>query len=288
MPSTTTQRKLASQFIAVTNATKESAAHYLRTANYNLDAAINLYFSSADAEQAAGQPSPDEDLNKMFDGLLSQQDREADESNNTMGAESLEQYVGQLGVNHVNYELFVLLDIVEAEGLGQISRKGFVNGWRAVMLNRDYQVEATISSQKRYVRKCIDQLPGNATQFKKLYQRAFLTGKEPQQKAVDKDIAMVFWDMLFDPAVHPWRSKHVNWLEVWKGFLEEKWKRSVNRDMWNQTLIFAGKTMEDETLGFWNEDQAWPSVIDDFVAWCRETNVVAAAKGGAETMEVDE
>jgi DCN1-like protein 1/2 len=53
--------------------------------------------------------------------------------------------------------------------------------------------------------------------------------------------------------------------------------------MWNMTLNFAIKCVEDETLSFWSEDGAWPSVIDDFVAWCKEKGIVKAN----EAMEVD-
>lgn len=54
--------------------------------------------------------------------------------------------------------------------------------------------------------------------------------------------------------------------------------------MWNMILEFATKTMSDETLSFWNEDGAWPSVIDDFVAWCREKGV---GKADSALMDVD-
>lgn len=39
--------------------------------------------------------------------------------------------------------------------------------------------------------------------------------------------------------------------------------------MWNQTLEFAIQSVRDESLSFWNEDGAWPSVIDDFVTWLK-------------------
>lgn len=48
------------------------------------------------------------------------------------------------------------------------------------------------------------------------------------------------------------------------------------------TLEFAVKSLSDESLSFWNEDGAWPSVIDDFVEWCREKGI-----GKADGMDVD-
>lgn len=39
--------------------------------------------------------------------------------------------------------------------------------------------------------------------------------------------------------------------------------------MWNETLKFAQLTLDDEALGFWNEEASWPSVIDEFVEWIK-------------------
>lgn len=63
-----------------------------------------------------------------------------------------------------------------------------------------------------------------------------------------------------------------------------RWTRTASRDLWNQTLLFAEKSVEDETLGFWSEEQAWPALIDEFVVWCREKGIAKAA-GGGEGME---
>ena len=52
--------------------------------------------------------------------------------------------------------------------------------------------------------------------------------------------------------------------------MNEKWNKSVNKDMWNQTFEFYLKTLEDETLSFWSEDSAWPGVIDEFVVYVKE------------------
>jgi DCN1-like protein 1/2 len=116
-----------------------------------------------------------------------------------------------------------------------------------------------------------------------VYRHTFVAGKEPNQKALSLENALVYWGLLFTAPGRPWITKSQNWLDLWTAFLKEKWTRSVNRDMWNMTLEFATKTMADEALSFWSEDGAWPSVIDDFVAWCRERGV-----GKAETMDVDQ
>lgn len=97
------------------------------------------------------------------------------------------------------------------------------------------------------------------------------------------DNAKVYWDVLFSPPGMAWKTKNNDWLALWNSFLDEKWTRSVNKDMWNMAFEFALKSMEDESLSFWNEDGAWPSVIDDFVEWCRQKGIAKV-----ETMDVDD
>jgi len=115
-----------------------------------------------------------------------------------------------------------------------------------------------------------------------VYRYTFTAGKEGDQRALAADNAKEFWKVLFTPPGQPWTSASYNWLDLWLEFLTAKWTRSVNRDMWNQTLEFANKTMQDETLSFWSEDSAWPSVIDDFVAWCKKEKGI-----GGSNMEMD-
>ena len=44
----------------------------------------------------------------------------------------------------------------------------------------------------------------------------------------------------------------------------------MNKDMWDQTGIFVLKSLEDESMGWWSEDGAWPGVLDEFVGYVRE------------------
>jgi len=198
-----------------------------------------------------------------------------------MLANSIMAYIELLGLSLADYTQYIALDIVRAEAFGEVTRRGFVDGWKEAVRGTD------ISDHKKYVKQCVQRTSKDPAYFKQLYQRAFLAGKESQHKALGKNDALIYWGILFDPAVHPWRSKNVNWLEAWTQFLTEKWTRTISKDLWNQTLLFATKTMEDDTLSFWSEDQAWPSAIDDFVGWCRETGVVPAAKTALDGMEVD-
>jgi DCN1-like protein 1/2 len=113
-----------------------------------------------------------------------------------------------------------------------------------------------------------------------VYRYAFVVGKEGDQKALGLDMATTFWQTLFRAPGMEWKTRSYDWLALWLDFLDAKWTRSVNRDMWNQTLEFALRTKKDETLSFWSEDGAWPSVIDAFVMWCKEEKKIGSAPEG--------
>lgn len=137
----------------------------------------------------------------------------------------------------------------------------------------------TIEKQKTYINNLKTQLPSDKTTFTRVYKYTFLLAKTGQQKAVPLDQAMAYWKLLFGSpySAVKWTSSNTPWLVWWEEFLESSWKKSVNKDMWNETLKFAQLTLEDEAISFWNEESSWPSVIDDFVEWIKNEK-----RGGAE------
>lgn len=58
-------------------------------------------------------------------------DPEIDTNKDEIGVESMMKYFTSLGVNPETCEIFVVLETVQALGFGQITRKGFVDGWKA-------------------------------------------------------------------------------------------------------------------------------------------------------------
>lgn len=143
-------------------------------------------------------------------------------------------------------------------------------------------MDASHKDHAKHIRKLVKSLSKDPALFKKVYKYAFIVGRESDQKSLGLENALIYWELLFAPPGMQWKNEHRDWLALWKKFLAEKWTRSVNRDMWNMALEFAFKSMEDDSLSFWNEDGAWPSVIDDFVQWCKDNGV-----GKSEQMEVD-
>ncbi|EGY19400.1 defective in cullin neddylation protein [Verticillium dahliae VdLs.17] len=233
----------------------------------------SVFFGGSNGGSGAGTPSPLEgDLNKLFDSL-----RGSSDNKDHMGIDSTTSYLTEtLGVNPENAELLVVMEIVQAPAVGEITRKGFVDGWKST------GVQATNKDHAKHIKSLVKKLSTDQALFKKVYRHTFVAAKEQDQKAISLEYAQIYWETLFAPPGWQWASQNHNWLELWNSFLAAKWTRSVNKDMWNMTLEFAYKSLEDETLSFWSEDGAWPSVLDEFVAWCREEKGIKP-----ETMDTD-
>ncbi|KAH0158299.1 DUF298-domain-containing protein, partial [Aureobasidium melanogenum] len=121
--------------------------------------------------------------------------------------------------------------------------------------------------------------------FKSIYKHTFILARQPGQKAVALENATEYWRLLLTSPSLQWSTPNTPWLDWWIEFLTEKYKKSVNKDMWDQTLVFAEKTLVDEALSFWSEDSAWPGVIDEFVEYVKTDK--RGGQGVGDAMEVE-
>ncbi|KAL3956039.1 hypothetical protein ACCO45_008885 [Purpureocillium lilacinum] len=250
-PSTAQQKVFIAQFVSLTGASERQATRYLKSTGFKINEAVDAFY-------AAGNEPKTSALETKLDGLFDSLRDDGNDEKNKLELESTMEYLSnKLKVSIENAELFIALELVQAPSVGEITRKGYVDGWKATGVGATHQEHAA------HIRKLKSSLSTDTALFKKVYRYTFVAGRERDQKALSLENAMIYW-------------------KLWKSFLNEKWTRSVNKDMWNMTLEFALKAMADETLSFWNEDGAWPSVIDDFVEWCRVKGITKS-----ESMDVD-
>lgn len=253
MSSKPSQKALISEFSDLTGAPDKVAQKFLKAAAWRKDVAANNYFASLKSG-----PSPQKNsLIKLFEKYHDPKDEK-----DKLGVDGVMHYLEDLGVDLATAEIFIPLEIVKAPGLGEITKSGFVDGWEATGNDQ-------LSKQKKYVAGQIKKMSIDDSLFKRVYRHAFFASKESTQKAIPLENAIIYWNLLFNPPGKRWASDSVNWLRLWTDFLQENWTKTVNRDMWNQTLEFFQKSLQDESLSFWSEDGAWPGVIDEFVAYVK-------------------
>jgi DCN1-like protein 1/2 len=128
-----------------------------------------------------------------------------------------------------------------------------------------------------------DKLPRDPELFRRVYRYTFQLSRMQGQRNLQFEIAAEQWDLFFTPdhGGVAWNTKTTPWLDWWIEFLEERGKKPVNKDLWNQVEVFMRKSHEDEEMGWWSPDGAWPGALDDFVAY------VQTKRGKGSEMDVE-
>ncbi|KAF2736561.1 DUF298-domain-containing protein [Polyplosphaeria fusca] len=256
-PGYNSQQKAAiSQFQTFTQADRNTAIRVLKNHGWNVDAAVDGHFNGGGGPTVpSGAKS---NLNKIFDRYR----EDVAASPDAVGTEGTIKYLGDIDVDLEGLEFLAVSELVQTPAMGEMTRDGFVEGWMNV--NAD-----SIDKQKAHVKQLSKALPTSKDSFTKVYKYAFTVAKQGAQKTISIETATIYWDLLFNsPLSHVrWNTPSSPWSEWWKEFLTVKWKKAVNRDMWNETLRFAQMSLNDEAISFWNEESSWPSVIDEFVEY---------------------
>jgi DCN1-like protein 1/2 len=197
------------------------------------------------------------------------------DSPNELDIEGTSSLLDALNITIDSVAALYFFQFTNSPQLGQIPREGFVSG-PFLEANCD-----SLGKIAQHIQNSQLSARGTMEQYKAVYNHAFTLLIEDRKKAIDLEHAEEFWRTLTDAeAGFAWVGKSgTDFLPLWLEFLNTKWQKAVNRDLWRQTLAFMTKAVEDESLGFWSEESSWPSVIDDFVGW------VKVEKRGEEAME---
>ncbi|GAA6044281.1 hypothetical protein JCM8097_002110 [Rhodosporidiobolus ruineniae] len=242
------------EFVDITGATPSDATRFLRSTSWRLEAALDAFYADPRASAKASSG-----LNNVTKNLEALWDRYSDPANPTeIGMEGTMQYCQDLGVNPEDVVMLALAWFTKAPTMGRFARKGWLEAWQGIRGD-------TLESQRAHITTLRNQLT-DADTFRRVYNFAFEYAKAEGQKSMQFEIAQELWKLLvpLDPA-SSFPANHLSW---WVQFLEEKGSRAVSKDTWNLFLDFVRSI--DPAFREYDEEAAWPSLIDDFVVFARE------------------
>jgi len=95
---------------------------------------------------------------------------------------------------------------------------------------------------------------------KRVYLFTYAFARPEGQRALPLDMAIEYWKLLL-------RDRYT-YLDLWIEFLRENYNKTIPKDTWNLLYDFV----EDIGTEFskYDENGAWPVIIDEFVAYGKE------------------
>lgn len=251
------------QFSDVTGCPLDDLSKWLEKHNWTIETAIDAYLShksNSTAKVRKQDPKVVEIYNRYKDL--------DDES--IIGIEGTLKYIEDLGFDPEDSITLVLAHFLEAPSMGVFYKDKFVQIWSRNKIN-------SISAMKRYIEDDLYvEFRRSKEYFKKVYDFTFgFLMENPGQKLLPYDLAIDYWKLLLLGRSDIKQTCGVR-LEQWFKFIETEYQRGFSRDTWQMFLPFVEEIILDdpEKLSKYDEMAAWPSVVDEYIEYLRENELL--------------
>ncbi|GIY61637.1 DCN1-like protein 4 [Caerostris extrusa] len=164
--------------------------------------------------------------------------------------ESMEKFCEDIGVEPENVVMLVLAWKMDAKQMGFFTRTEWFRGLSDLECDSIEKIRNKID----YLRSLLNE----PIVFKNIYRYAYDFARDREQRSMDMETAKAMLQLLLGRSWHMYGSFHQ--------FLEQQTRyRVINKDQWCNILEFSRTILAD--LSNYDEDGAWPVLLDEFVEW---------------------
>ena len=196
-------------------------------------------------------------------------DRYRDADADCILADGIERFCADIHVQPDEFSVLVLAWKFNAEAMCRFTREEFVTGCHAL------GGADTPQAVRAQLPAIVAEVCENKDRFRELYRWTYRFGLDVGQRTLPLSMALSLWRLVFSVNPPPV-------LERWLAFLEQRRSApsGIMRDTWDMYLLFTEVIGED--FERYDESEAWPSLIDDFVEYenDRRNHNVATGNSG--------
>ncbi|OQS07041.1 hypothetical protein THRCLA_00953, partial [Thraustotheca clavata] len=161
-------------------------------------------------------------------------------------------FCDDIGIDAQDIVVLVIAWKMKASTMCTFTRKEFLHGMKEMRCESASQLKAQIPELR--------QLLSDPTNFKPFYSFCFSYSKDQGQKSLGKEMAIAMWELIL--------AERYPKTKDWCAFLEKHACHGVTRDTWDLFYDFMVKV--ESSYDAYDENEAWPVLIDDFMVYVVE------------------
>jgi len=168
-----------------------------------------------------------------------------------IGPEGMEKFCEDIGVEPENIVMLVLAWKMDAKQMGFFTLQEWLKGLSELQCDSIAKLQGKLD----YLRSLLNE---TAT-FKNIYRYAYDFARDKDQRSMDLETGKAMLQLLL--------GKHWTLYGSFHQFLEQSKYKVINKDQWCNILEFSKSIHPD--LSNYDEDGAWPVLLDEFVEWLK-------------------
>jgi len=168
-----------------------------------------------------------------------------------MGPEGMEKFCEDIGVEPENIVMLALAWKLNAQQMGFFSLTEWMTGMTKMQCDTTEKLREKLDDLRAAI--------NDPVSFVNIYRFTFDFAKEPASRGMDAEVVKPLLGLLL--------GKNWSLYSQFQQFLEVQQYKTINRDQWLNVFEFSKQVNQD--LSNYDEDGAWPVLMDEFVQWQR-------------------